>query len=389
MKGIRATAWMGVLLGTAGATGASGQVVELTRPDAEAPEAFSMVQTVRELPDGRVLVADPLGQALVVLDLRAAVADTLGRVGQGPREYRQPDAVWPLPGGASLLVDLGNGRLTELGPDLAFGPTAPIAKGDPRAGDLVLAIPQGVDDRGRLYFRSMIRPAPGGSLPDSGAVLRLDRGTGVVDTVATFKLEGRTSRTSGGPNDQRQEISPIPLSPADAWGVAPDGRVAMIRSGDYHLEWIGAGGQVVRGPAVPYDRIRIGQAEKEEWLEEQETAGGGLQIGITMENGVMSMRFGRGGPSDEPDLDRYQWPEVKPPFYNGRVLVDGAGRAWVRRHVDAGERPTYDVFDAGGRRTQQVRLARGRRLVGFGKGAAYAVHADEFGLQYLERYPLP
>jgi hypothetical protein len=62
----------------------AGQDVRLDTPQATFSEAFSVVQTVRELPDGRVLVADPLGQALVALDMDGGVADTLGRVGQGP-----------------------------------------------------------------------------------------------------------------------------------------------------------------------------------------------------------------------------------------------------------------------------------------------------------------
>ncbi|MDH3223997.1 MAG: 6-bladed beta-propeller, partial [Gemmatimonadota bacterium] len=76
-----------------GVGSASGQAIPMESPDAVFAESFSVIQTVRELPDGRVLVADPLGQALVVIDFERQAGDTLGRVGQGPAEYRQPDAV--------------------------------------------------------------------------------------------------------------------------------------------------------------------------------------------------------------------------------------------------------------------------------------------------------
>ena len=85
--------------------------------EVEFPEGFGLLSNVRELPDGKVLVADPLGQILAALDMDAGTMDMWGREGGGPREYRQPDAVHALPGDSTLLVDLGNGRLTVIAPD--------------------------------------------------------------------------------------------------------------------------------------------------------------------------------------------------------------------------------------------------------------------------------
>lgn len=371
--------------GTAG----SAQTVTMDAPDGVFPEDFSVVQTVRELPDGRVLVADPLGQALVVVDFGQGSADTLGRVGQGPEEYRQPDAVWPMPGGETLLVDLGNGRLTRLGADLSFGDTRPYTVGEFAPGrELVLAIPQAVDAEGHLYFRSMGRPGAG-MMADSAWILRLDPTRDAVDSIAPYQLEARTRQSSGGPNNQNVSIRQVPLSPADAWGVAPDGRVVVARVGDYHVEWIGVDGTVTRGPAIEWDEVRIGQAEKEQWANDRATAGGGLSMAVTVQNGSMSMQASRGGDSGGDDLDQYDWPDVKPPFYQGGIPVDPQGRAWIRRHVAAGAAPMYDVFGADGSRVGQVALAEGRRVVGFGDGTVYIVHTDPFGLQSLERHSAP
>ncbi len=63
------------------ATAAQFPERRLTKPDATFPEAFGMVGGLRELRDGRALIADPLGQALMVVDLVAGTADTIGRVG--------------------------------------------------------------------------------------------------------------------------------------------------------------------------------------------------------------------------------------------------------------------------------------------------------------------
>ena len=125
----------------------AGSDGSLGEPTAVFPDDFGAIQTVRELDDGTVLVADPLGGALYRVDLDAGTRTRVGAEGQGPEEYQQPDAVWPLPGDSTLLVDLGNGRMVGLGPDLSFGPTSPLSAGDPRSG-LVLAIPTAVDRDG-------------------------------------------------------------------------------------------------------------------------------------------------------------------------------------------------------------------------------------------------
>ena len=367
--------------------GGAGEVVQLGEVEAVYDEAFSVVSTVREMPDGRAVVADPLSQVLLLIDLDAGAADTLGGVGEGPREYRQPDAVWPLPEGKTLLVDLGNGRLTELGPDLVFGETRPYAVGDPMAGTMVVAVPLGVDGQGSIYFRGL---GSMGEMADSTTILRMDLESGAIDSVGTFKVPGTTRTVTGGANNQNVRISPIPLSLEDAWGVAADGRVVIARAGDYHVDWIARDGSTTSGPPVAYTPVSIGRAEREEWRESQSETGGGLGIRATSVNGAVSVIASRGGGlDDDGDLDGYDWPKVMPPFYGRPVPVDQLGRAWVRRHRKAGSAPRYDVFDGSGEVVMTVDLPMGRRVVSFGDGRLYAVRMDEFGLQYLERYALP
>lgn len=394
MRGGNGAARVLVVVAAAGACeGGAGagqdQVARLGEAEAVHAEPFSALRTVRELDDGRVLVADPLGQVVVRLDLDAGAADTIGRVGEGPDEYRQPDAVWPLPGGRTLLVDLGNGRLTVLGPELEFGETRPYAMGDVTRGELVMALPHAVDDSGNLYFREM--EMGGGA--DSARILRMDLETKTPQAVGTVKLPDVTREESGDANNQNVRISQIPLSPADAWGVSPNGRMVVARAGDYRVEWIARGAVVASGSPVPYEPVGIGRGEKREWRDRQSESGGGLGMSVTMENGAVSVRVARSGPSrdDDDDLGGYPWPEVMPAFQGGTVpiLVDARGRAWVRRHRAAGELPGYDVFDASGGLEMTVELGAGRRVVSFGEEKLYAVRIDEYGLQFLERYALP
>ncbi len=361
-------------------------VRELSRPDAEFPEAFALVQGVRELADGRVMVADPLGQVLLVADLATGTADTLGGVGQGPAEYRQPDGLFPLPGDSTLLVDLGNARLTVIAPDGTFGETMPIAQGElGHGGGLSLVLPRAVDAQGRLYFQPM--GGLGRGFPDSAAVVRLDRREPAMDTLTKVKLPAMKRSASGGAGQQQISLSPVPLSPEDAWAVAGDGRIAAARSADYHLEWIHPDGRVVRGTPVDYTPVRIGRADKEEWVE---GLGNGLSIGVMIENGDRRVSLSRGaGGGGSIDVDRFEWPEHKPAFANRGVWVTPEGAAWVQRHVPAGERPLFDIFDGAAQLKARITLPEGRELVGFGPGVLYAVRSDDYGLQWLERYRRP
>ena len=379
---------------SAGAAPGFSQVPEhkLTKPDATFPESFSLIQGLRELRDGRVMIADPLGQALVVADLHAGRADTLGRVGQGPREYRQPDGLFALPGDSTLLVDLGNARLTVIAPDGSFGATAPLAQGDPGpgpGGGLMIVMPRTVDAKGRVYFQGTMGGRLGQSLPDSAPVLRWDRASGKIDTVATVKIEELKRSTSGGPGNQNVMVRPVPLSPQDAWTVGADGRIALVRSDGYYVEWIMSDGRSVRGERVAYRPVPVRTADKEEWA-----AGiaNGVQVMMTVDNGRRSMSMQRGGGAGRnimPDLDSYEWPDVKPAFRSNGTSVSPDGALWVERYVSAGSPRTFDVFGQDGRLTARVVLPAGRRLVGFGKGVVYLAWNDEFDLQYLERHRRP
>ncbi len=369
-----------------GASALDAQVPErrLERPDVIFADAFSLVGGLRELSDGRVMVADPLGQALVIADLAAGVADTIGGVGQGPQEYRQPDALLPLPGDSTLLVDLGNARLTVIGPDGRFGATTPIAQGDP-AGGLLLVLPRAADSEGGVYFQPL-GGGPRAQLPDSAPVVRWDRGSGALDTLARVALPEMNVASAGGPDNRSVSMRPVPLSPEDAWAVAWDGRVAAARSGDYHIEWIHRDGRVVRGQPVAYEPVRLRRADKEEWVE---GLGNGLRVGVEMQNGDRRISFGRGGGGSTPNIDGFEWPEAKPPFVARGVWVDPVGAVWVQRHVPAGEAVQLDVFDDAGNLKARVMLPAGRAIVGFGRDAIYATRTDELGLQWLERYSRP
>jgi hypothetical protein len=360
--------------------------ITLTKPTARLNHEFSAISGFRELADGRVLVSDGIDETVLRIDLRTGKMDTLARSGSGPGEYKSPDLLYETPGGGTLLVDLGNARLSFYDAALKYKESMPISKGEPGRGPMTIIIPQGVDAQGRIYIQAIMREP--GRTADSGAVIRYDRLKGTSDTVAKLKMGEVEVSSSGGPNNRSVSMRPVPLSPKDEWGVAADGRVAIARAANYSLEWVGAGKPAVKGPANPFTPVPIRDADKKEWAQDAAT---GLAIMVTNDNGRMSVNMRRGGPqqADRDEAERIKalkWPATKPAARN--VTVAPTGEAWVERYVAAGAARSYDVFGADGKLVRKVVLPVGRRLVGFGKGVVYLKETTGDELSYLERYKI-
>ncbi|MGB5527666.1 MAG: hypothetical protein WBN79_12455, partial [Gemmatimonadota bacterium] len=222
------------VLALCGPPGAAAQeTVSLEGPTNAYAEPFSLIGGIRELDDGRVLVSDALEEKLYVLDPELTTVETISRKGQGPDEYRQPDGLFGWPGDSTLMVDLGNGRMTVIGSDYGFGRTIPIVQQEDMG--LQIIIPEAVDEGGYLYYQ----PRGDGMISDSADIVRWQPDAGVApEPLVRVKLADVTETTSGGGNNMQQEVRPVPLSPEDGWSVGPDGAVAVVRSGDYHVDWV-------------------------------------------------------------------------------------------------------------------------------------------------------
>ena len=361
---------------------------------------FGSVNGIRVRPDGSLLVADRISGELVLADLDAGTRTVVGSRGEGPQEYEAPSGLWPFPGDSTLLVDGGNNRLTVLGPDFSFGRTRPRMEMDPERGVMVLN-PRGVDEAGRIYsggtFRMSIgagtRSSEAGS--DSSAVVRIELSDLSADTVARLAPRvqpGLETRSSAG--NMMLSMQQDPYAPSDSWGVAPDGSVVVARASDYHLDWIAPDGSVRSGAPVAYDHVPVGQAEKEAWVAGQGRLDMGGTFMVTTPGGSSGSGIGGSRPtnitidSGSDDIDDYDWPEALPAF-TGRILVDGQGRAWLRRYQPVGAPWLYDVFTPNAEHAGTVEVANEHTVIGFGDGVVYATFKDEVDLVYIARYRLP
>lgn len=349
------------------------------------PVPFNYLSGVRELGDGWLLAADPLGKALLRVNVATGVTETLGGVGDGPQEYRQPDQVFPLPGDSTLLVDLGRGRLVTVDPQGRLGEglhlVRPAGSGFPG-----LLLPRFVDGMGRIYYQA--ERSRGGGPADSVAVAVFLRDTGATDTVAILwapQTQVRSRRGGG--------FLPRMLEARDDWAVGPDGRVAVVRANNFSVEWHHPDGRVVRGPATPFEPDPVRAADKEAALEEA-IAGGMSMTAVSSPAGVANVQVRRGGPpggAGGPSVEDFEWARTLPPFRPGGSLVSPEGELWLERMLPAPRPPRMDVFDGSGRRVGYVELPPRSRLIGFGATAAgaraaYLVRTDEVGLKWLGRY---
>jgi hypothetical protein len=368
----------------------------LSKPDAEYSEPFSTIVGVRELKSGGVIVVDNRDKSIQLVDFKGT-ARKIGREGSGPGEFGFPTAVYAAPGDTTWVYDLLNSRYLVIDPSAkpvstfmmdtpAAAPPGPgLGGGRARIGGIAGGNAQGIDAQGRLYFRRpKIRfPDEAPATVDTTPITRWDKRTNKTDTVgllfAPAAPPAQVTNTGGG---QQVRVSiggnTVPFQSADGYAVTPAGDVAVVRALDYHLDWI-VKGKTISGQPVPFEKIRVTEADKKEWIDSRKNAGG---ISMQNNNGVVTMSSGGPPPAGPPP----QFPEFKGPFVSGSAVGAPNGQIWVSRHVPAGTPPTYDVFDNTGKVVTHVVLPQKTRLVGFGNGTVYLARVDDDDLLYLQRY---
>lgn len=353
--------------------------VTLTTPDRVLTERFSQVRGIRELGNGKVIVVDRLDRGLLAADFSTGTVTKIGKNGRGPGEYTLISGLVPMAGDSTLAFDEGNGRFALIGPDLRIVRTFTLVL--PGLGLPVGA--RGVDREGRYYLR-----IPGWMFQhnlrrDTLPIVRFDLARNRVDTLAYAK--GSTARPA-----VEHRVMGVPyviFAAEDGWAVAPDGRIAVVRSGDYHVEWYAPGRPVVRGPPVPFTPRRVTAADRFAYIKhfvensgmsgKDPSGGGGVSAGPSMTDAELQVI-----------TDHGDFASVHPPFTDRAPILAPDGTLWVERSVPREAPESWDLFDGAGVLTARVTLPAGRRLAGLGAGRAYLLATDDEGLERVERYRL-
>ncbi len=355
----------------------------LTGPDRTLPAQFTQIRGVVERPDGTVLVADRLAEAVVIADFTTGRTRAVGRAGGGPAEYRLPSALVPYAGDSVLLVDEGNNRLALIAPDGAIRRTFAAVTPGIGAG----LFPRAVDQAGRYYavVPRWVRFGQGLEL-DSLPLIRYQPSARRSEQVTWI----HPAPEPGDPPHRDRPRFPITVFGAsDAWAAGPDGRVAVVRARDYHVEWIDASGVRTVGPAVAWTPLPV---TREDQLDAIRT--------LLMNSGV-----GGKGSGDRPPggleatpadmladkavaemADNTAFAKTKPAFTDAAPRIGSDGMLWIERSGRLAAPSRWDLFDRSGRLVFTAELPKGRRLAGLGRGTVYLIAVDADGNETLERY---
>lgn len=370
-----------ILCATAGlrAAAASAQAVpriELRPADAVAAAEFTLVTSVRELRDRSLLVAD-VGQTQLVHLLWGRVETTvIGRVGDGPGEYRAIGGLFPIGGDSTLLFDTFLHRWTLLAGDRAVA-----AVGEQRSRTWLLGTRVvGADTSGRVLAAQGVSFRP--RLPrvlafaDSVALLLAERGSDRLDTLAVVKGRGAAGFDviPGRAGRPRLVLFGNPLASEDQALLFPDGWIALALTEPYRVDWRTPGGRWLRGAPLPVAAVRVTDRER----------------------CFASARvIGPERPCDPSELRG--WPETVPAFLPASMqrlapalLAAPDGCVVISRTPTAaspGHR--YDIVDRSGHLVGVLVLSPDEVLIGFGARFAYTLLTDDLGVQRLRRHPWP
>lgn len=311
-------------------------------------EDFVAVTSVRELPDGRILLSDPRDKRLVVADSELRSVTHIGRTGGGPREYQIAFPVLSWRGDSSLMADWLSRRWLMLrGAEIvgSLPPDHPVVS----TGASVF----GSDTLGFVLL-GMQQRAPAESI----LVLRGGLAGEKFDTVT--RLAPPVPRTN-------PRIL-LPFATNETTAIARDGWIAVVRMTPYRVDWRSPRGRWSLGSPLPETKRRITSHEKDAWIARQAKGGASIGLGI-----------------------RIDWPQDIPPANTNFAPIPASdGTLLVRRNRAAEDKQLlYDIINRSGRRVAQLALDFTERIQGFGPKTMYVVGKDEDGIEHVRRYRWP
>ena len=391
------------------------------------PGVLGSVSAVRALPEGNLIVHDLARRQVLLLDsnLRKVrtIADTTAMTGMayGARLC----GLMAFAGDSTLFIDPASNSMAIIDPEGNVARV--IAVPSVEDANLLVGGPfgtPGVDPRGNIIYRGYGRAkglplrvseqaAPElASKPDSAPLFRVALATRerhVVGQVAipmqsassSFDATGRITGTV-------LYVTPLPI--VDAWALLPDGRIAVVRGADYHVDWLMLDGQWSSTPKIPFNWRRLDDVERERVLDSVRTEFGRErdrldQLGRRLSGDSRALMsagsesalaagtvFTLTRPGVTSGASRMQLtipvvrlvsaaelPDYYPAFKTGALRVDAEGRLWVLTTEPSRLGPIYDVIDGKGELVDRVRLPFGRVIAGFARGVVFMGVLDDAG----------
>jgi len=352
--------------------------VRLQPHDARLETGFTAITSIRELSDGRILVTDPRDLQLVVADLKTGDVQQVSRRGAGPGEYGMAGLVYAIAGDSSLMSDFMNRRVLLFDKDKAVVTVA--------ADNPIIKTTQGFiryADRLGNVFSLKSPEVPTGqtttSEKDSSAIIRVNRASGRVDTLAMVRDRPvvRTVVRNAKGEVTQSGARAVRLRVGEPWIVHPDGHLAVVRINPFRVDWRSPDGRWTRGAPLPIPVIRMTDREKQASL-------------------ARTAASTRGGGQPMPPLPKElqtpadEWPDVMPPYIEGALQFTPSGDVLIRRQPSADHAGiAYYAVDRTGKLLGILALKDNETIGGFGARSIYIIESDADDLKFIRRHPWP
>jgi hypothetical protein len=295
---------------------------------------------MRELADGRVIIADRREKLLAAVAFTGAYSRRIGTNGDGAGQYLAAGPLLPMDGDTTALIDGAAGQWMLMKGSDPAGMVSP-------ASLLVRAahFPIGITPT-HVYGIKLPSTGLGATAHDSMALIRVSRQGLKVDTITLLAAPTASRSVDTAPNQRTitLHISIPPSTRGEQAAFFDDGWMGIARLNPYRVDWID-----------PVGKVRLGKP-----------------ISIPV--------------------------DTNPPFTAlAEVLNDlapalnrGPSGELVIRRVQTPAEPEqrYDVIDRDGMRVAQIIMPPGETLLGIGKAHLYTVRTGE-GRQRVRRYEWP
>ena len=366
---VRDSAGVEIVSNPASVAGDSGCVavdsvpsVTIGGADAEGPYDLLRVGGALRLADGGVVVLNAGTSELRFFDSAGRYAQTFGRAGSGPGEFRSPSGLFWYGSDTLMVGDYGTARVTVLSTDGRL--IEAIALRDRVGGGLV----------GRLADGSFVFSATSGygvgvqtgRRRDPVHLVRVSAAGELLDTLGSFPgweayVEGDAQRT---------------MVTSAAFGLSTDfqvaaGRVYVADDAEYRVREYADGRRLVRIVERAYTLVPLTPAVVEREKSERLGATTRPQFRELVERMYQSDRL----------------PATLP--VHGEIVVDADGWLWVRAYSTAREGDVaWDVFDESGRLRCAPSLPVALSVHEIGREFVLGVFRDEDGVEHVRLYGL-
>lgn len=315
------------------------------------------------LPDGGVAVLDRIGPRVLVFSAEGTFRNTVGRVGDGPGEYRRATGIAALPEGLIAVHEASQNKIMVFDTKGAL-----VRQWSCLTINYLVHRSLSTDDAGAIILRY-------GSFAPSDPNFSSDR-----VGIARFTVDGLAvdSATVPAPDDPGLLVWPFHPKRFALWH--PSGYAVSATSREYTFDLRRSQGEVLR-VRRRWKPVRLAAEELDIWREVHR---------------FMERRWSR----ELPDV-----PSVKPPFKD--MTVSRTGEIWIHRHTSSvrlGPRPQdlvaaggaqaipwkeplmLDVFDEDGRFLGSVKGRAGTEVLAISSDTVWAKDSGTYGEPIVVRF---